>query len=181
MLCLVSARTCNTHENNVIPSGLFKYKRTAATHIFVVMISTQSRSRKPYALPVECIPYVSMTHEHVRKILNNLISLMVERKMKISGNWIVIYVCVIMYDTQFTHLHVYTVGFVSNGEYNSMRVKGYTRPLSVLQIRSEARGKYSSMGAKSMLEMLTPTSEYQRSCNVYNNNYGFIDKCRPFS
>ena len=67
-------------------SGLYKYKRTAATHIFVLMISTQSRSKKPYALPVQCIPYVSMTHEHVRQILNNLISLMNERKMKISGN-----------------------------------------------------------------------------------------------
>lgn len=52
----------------------------------------------------------------------------------------------------------YFLGFVSNREYNSMRVKGYTRPLSVLQIRSEARKKYSSMGFKSMLKMVTPQS-----------------------
>ena len=58
---------------NVIVSRV--YKRTAATHVFVVMISTQSRSRKPYALPVQCIPYVSMSREDVRKILNDLISL----------------------------------------------------------------------------------------------------------
>jgi hypothetical protein len=66
---------------------------------------------------------------------------MVERKMKISGNWIVVYVrvCTCMYSmmqllTSYTYM--YDLGFVSNGEYNSMRVKGYTRPL---QIRSEAR------------------------------------------
>ena len=31
------------------------------------------------------------------------------------------------------------VGFVSNGEYNSFRLKGYTRPLSVLQLMSMAK------------------------------------------
>ena len=50
--------------------------------------------------------------------------------------------------------------FCLNGEYNSMRVKGYTRPLSVIQIRSDAKRKYSSLGVKSMIEMLTPISEY---------------------
>ena len=49
-------------------------------------------------------------------------------------------------------------GFVSNGEYNSMRAKGYTRPLSIFQIRAAARKKFSSIGRKSMLAMLTPRS-----------------------
>ena len=71
--------------------GLYKYKRTAATHIYVVMISAQSRSKKPYAMPVQCIPYVSMIHEHVCEILNNLVSLMSEKKIKISG----VYVCMV--------------------------------------------------------------------------------------
>ena len=31
------------------------------------------------------------------------------------------------------HVHFSLLGFVSNGEYNTMRVKGYTRPLSVLE------------------------------------------------
>lgn len=48
------------------------------------------------------------------------------------------------------------LGFVSNGEFNSMRVKGYTRPLSVLQIKADCRKKYSKMAKRSMLEMLTP-------------------------
>lgn len=37
-----------------------------------------------------------------------------------------------------------------------MRNKGYTRPLSVLQIRSTIRAKYSRLSKKVMLEMLTP-------------------------
>ena len=54
-------------------------------------------------------------------------------------------------------MYVYIcVGFVSNGEYNSMKSHGYTRPLSVLQIRADARRKYSSMGKKTMIDMLTP-------------------------
>ncbi len=37
------------------------------------------------------------------------------------------------------------IGFVSNGEFNYLRTKGYTRPLSVLQIRSIVRKKYSKI------------------------------------
>ena len=44
-------------------------------------------------------------------------------------------------------LFIIHVGFVSNGEYNSFRAMGYTRPLSVLKIRSMARNKYSNAPA----------------------------------
>ena len=40
---------------------------------------------------------------------------------------------------------LYTVGSVSNGEFNSMRAKGYTRPLSILAVRSQVRNKYARM------------------------------------
>lgn len=58
-----------------------------------------------------------------------------------------------------------STGFVSNGEHNTMRVKGYTRPLSVLQIKSQAKKKYSRMGLSTMLWMLTPRSMYY--CYIY--------------
>ena len=59
-------------------------------------------------------------------------------------------------------------------EYNSMQSRGYTRPLSVIQIRSEARRKYSSLGVKFMMEMLTPISEYLWSCSaLYINRYAW--------
>ena len=50
-------------------------------------------------------------------------------------------------------------GFVSNGEFNSMRVKGYTRPLSVIQIKANSRKKYAQMARSTMLDMLTPVGE----------------------
>jgi hypothetical protein len=48
------------------------------------------------------------------------------------------------------------LGFCSNGEYNSMRSKGENRPVSIFQIRSVARKKFSNLGIKTMKEMLTP-------------------------
>ena len=50
-------------------------------------------------------------------------------------------------------------GFVANGEYNSLRSKGYTRSLSVLAIKAESRAKYAKMGEQKMLKMITPMSK----------------------
>ena len=68
-------------------SGLYKHKRTAATHILVIMISTECRSRKPYALPIQCVSYVGMTVSQMRTILNRVVSAMKERGMDINGVW----------------------------------------------------------------------------------------------
>ena len=53
-------------------------------------------------------------------------------------------------------LRVLLVGFVTNGEFNYMRSKGYTRPLSVLQIRTDVHNKYNKIKAETLLNMLTP-------------------------
>ena len=52
-----------------------------------------------------------------------------------------------------------STGFVCNGEFNYLRTKVYTRPVSVFQIRVEIRKKYSSKGKKTLLSMITPISE----------------------
>lgn len=41
-------------------------------------------------------------------------------------------------------------------ESTTLRINGYTRPLSVLQIKADARNKYAKMGKKTMEDMLTP-------------------------
>ena len=51
------------------------------------------------------------------------------------------------------------IGFVCNGEFNYLRSKGYTRPVSVLQIRSQVRKKYSKMRQDTMIAMLSPRSK----------------------
>lgn len=65
--------------------GVYRFRRTPATHIFVIMISTESRSRKPYALPVQCIPYASLTDSSCRKLFDGVIQQMHTRGMKVAG------------------------------------------------------------------------------------------------
>lgn len=48
------------------------------------------------------------------------------------------------------------IGFVANGEYNELRQSGYSRPLSVLKIKSDVRAKYLKIGEKKLLDMITP-------------------------
>ena len=64
---------------------LSKHQRTAASHIFVILISRESRSRKPYALPVQCLPIRGLKDKQAREIANRIIAEMTERNMKVAG------------------------------------------------------------------------------------------------
>lgn len=66
---------------------VIKYKRTPATHILVVMISPEERTKKPYALPVQCMAYVSLGDMTVRRICDVLIKEMSARGMKVAGTY----------------------------------------------------------------------------------------------
>ena len=68
---------------------LTRHKRTAATHILVFMISPEDRRRKPYAIPVQCIPYKSLTDTKARELASAVIREMVQRNMKVAGMYIV--------------------------------------------------------------------------------------------
>jgi hypothetical protein len=56
------------------------------------------------------------------------------------------------------------LGFVCNGEFNYLRSKGYTRPVSIFQIRSSVKKKYRKTSKKKLIAMLTP----KRMCTVHN-------------
>ena len=58
--------------------GVTRRQRTATTHILVFMISTGDWRRKPYALPVQCIPYKGIGDTMVRELANKIISEMVK-------------------------------------------------------------------------------------------------------
>ena len=62
-----------------------KYKREAATHVMVVLISPEERCIKPYALAVQCIAYKSIKDKEVREICNNTVKEMKKRGMKVAG------------------------------------------------------------------------------------------------
>jgi len=46
-----------------------------------------------------------------------------------------------------------------DGKWNSLRAKGNTRPLSILQICSDARQKYANMKQEKMVGMISPLSK----------------------
>lgn len=97
--CLIDRiSTCNWIEDN-IPARLTtlrksattfvraasRHKRTAATHVLIFMISPEERNSKPYALPVQCIPYKGLSDSKVRELANVLIFEMTKRDMKVAG------------------------------------------------------------------------------------------------
>ena len=65
--------------------GLYRNRRTAATHVLAVLISPEARNRKPYALPVQLIPYAGMNQAQIRDVINNVISEMSLLGMAVSG------------------------------------------------------------------------------------------------
>ena len=62
-----------------------RHQRVPASHIFVMMIASEQRNIKPYALPVQCVPYHSINQQLMRKLVNNLVKEMHSRGMKVCG------------------------------------------------------------------------------------------------
>lgn len=71
-------------------SGLIKrtshFRRTPATHVFVLMVSSETCDKKPYALPVQCVPYCGLKESDLRSLVNNLCKEMKQLGLKPSGN-----------------------------------------------------------------------------------------------
>ena len=133
--------------------GVTRHQRTPATHILVFMISTEDRGKKPYALPVQCVPYKGLSDSKVRDLANSVIQEMVKRKMKVAGMYMYTQIgCLLFID--YTCI-IILLGFTTDGEWNSLRTKGNTRPLSVFQIRANVRAKYSHISLKKLLRMIT--------------------------
>ena len=83
-------RTLQTIRQKAITlvKGVVHHQRTAATHdhVLVFMISNEERNKKPYALPIQCLPYKGLSDNKVRELANHIIAEMVKRKMKVAGN-----------------------------------------------------------------------------------------------
>ena len=60
---------------------------------------------------------------------------------------------------------------MSNGEYDSLRVKGYRRPVSVLQIKANSRAKYANCGQKNMLAIIH-NYDYTHNHNNFSGGAG---------
>ena len=67
----------------MVQKGVYRFRCCAAGHIFVIMISS-GHTKKPYAYPVQCIPYASLTDNECRKLMDGIIAEM-KRHMKVAG------------------------------------------------------------------------------------------------
>ena len=88
------------------------------------MISNEERSKRSYALPIQCIPYKGLSDAKVQELANKIIREMVKRKMKVTG--MKVYVNV--------HLWINSIRIYNTQEWNSLCTKGNIRPLSVFQV-----------------------------------------------
>ena len=52
--------------------NIYKKKRMAATHILVIMVSSEQRRLKPYAIAVQYIPYKYLRDQHIRDLVQKL-------------------------------------------------------------------------------------------------------------
>ena len=73
------------NKSEDVVKKLSKHRRTAASHIFVIMVSSERRDRKPYALPVQCIPIHGLKDKQAQEIADHVIAEMVKRNMKVVG------------------------------------------------------------------------------------------------
>ena len=49
------------------------------------MVSSDARDKKPYALPVQWLPYAGLKEEDIHRLISDLCNKMVSLEMKVSG------------------------------------------------------------------------------------------------
>ncbi len=62
-----------------------RHQRTPATHVLVTMISPSERNRKPYALPIACIPYVGLSEAKARSHISLVAEEMSKHGLCVEG------------------------------------------------------------------------------------------------
>lgn len=74
------------HDALTYLRNLFVKKRQpGATHVLLFLVSDERRNKKPYALPVQYIPYKSIKHQYVRDMTDAIKSKMMELDLKPVG------------------------------------------------------------------------------------------------
>ncbi|CAB3983365.1 Hypothetical predicted protein [Paramuricea clavata] len=109
---------------------VYMKKRNAATHLMIFMISDELRNTKPYAVPVRFLPYHSITDAKLRELQSQIEDAMVA-------------------------VNMVTVGFTTDGEFNSLRTKGKTRPISVVEIIMMVKREAKSINLNTLTKIFT--------------------------
>ncbi len=65
--------------------SLSRHKRTAASNVYVLMISSEQRRVKPYAIPIQLLPYKSINEDTMRILVRAVLKVMKSLGMKAIG------------------------------------------------------------------------------------------------
>ena len=67
--------------------SLYRHKRQAASNVYVMMISSELRQVKPYALPIQLLPYKSINESTMRKLICEIVKVMISKGRKVVGGY----------------------------------------------------------------------------------------------
>ena len=84
-------------------------KRKAATKVLVITLSEETRTRKPYTYIAQAIPFKTLTNMDTERLMDNVAKVVEENGGRVTGR-------------------------VSDGEHNSLRLMGKTRPRNILKV-----------------------------------------------
>ena len=147
-----------------LTKGIERKKRKAATHALFILISDEKRDKKPYAVPVQYISYTSLRDRDVRSLVQKVKQEMVSIGMEVVGKMNLHSETKL--DYSYNMIIVDIIGLVTDGEFNSLRSKGESRPLSVIEVKAEVRRRVSQYKMKQLKEMLTVKSKFTSYCNI---------------
>lgn len=82
-------KECDAHLQYLL--NLYKKKRVCATHVLVFMIADERRNRKPYAIPIQYVPYRSIRDQEVRDFTKKIKEAMVKEDLKVVGKCFTVY------------------------------------------------------------------------------------------
>ena len=98
LLSCSNANLCKSISEFI--SAVFKKRREAATHVLVIMAAEETRRKKPYALPLQFIPYKSMKDEELRAVLQNVKATLIKEGITTVGQWCVNYHVLLVFRSQ---------------------------------------------------------------------------------
>ena len=104
--------------------------RDAASHLLLFMIANDLRDSKQYSIFVRALPFSSISDDSVRKLCNELKASMIS-------------------------IGMVPVGFIIDGEWNTIRTMGTDRPISVIQLLMDARKEATLMHILEIEKCLT--------------------------
>ena len=64
-----------------------KKRQPAATHVLAILVSEEHRNKKPYAIPVQFVPYCSIRDQYIRDVTAKIKTEMVKMDLKPVGRF----------------------------------------------------------------------------------------------